>query len=121
MGRSELAPPPLRACDTATILLALGAPQAGVADREFYPDLASKAAVLLYSLAKSQACPDGNKRLAVLLTETFLGLNLMTLDAGEDDLAERVLAVAESDKEDRPTVLRQLTSWMEDRIAALKG
>jgi len=62
-------------CERGTIELALASPRAGFADKELYPDLRSKAAVLLYTLAKSQACPDGNKRIALVLVEAFLRLN----------------------------------------------
>jgi death on curing protein len=101
------------------IELALAAPLAGVVDREFYPELPAKAAVLLYSLAKSQACPDGNKRIAVILTEAFLALNGAMLVAGQGELADEVIAAAESDRSDRDTILRELTDWLEPRIAQL--
>lgn len=88
-------------------------------DREFYPDLPSKTAVLLYTLSKSQACPDGNKRIAVILAEAFLALNQAMLVAGQDELASQVLAAAKSDRTEREAILRELTGWLGKRITRL--
>jgi prophage maintenance system killer protein len=52
---------PLEECERGTIELALATPRAGYGPFRVYPDIASKAAVLTYTLAKSQACIDGNK------------------------------------------------------------
>ena len=45
---------------------ALHAPAATFAGVEFYPDLVTKAAVLVTRLAKNHPLPDGNKRAAYL-------------------------------------------------------
>jgi death on curing protein len=115
-----LAPSPLSRCDRNTIEQALAAPQAGMFDREFYPDLPSKAAVLLYTLAKSQACPSGNKRIALVLVEAFLALNDAMLGAPEQELTDRILGAAESDRAQRQQVLTELTTWLAQCIAVLE-
>ena len=51
------------------LLSALGTPRP-VFGHDEYPTLAKKAAVLLYSVAKAHALPNGNERLA--MTTTFL-------------------------------------------------
>jgi len=43
---------------------ALHAPQAGFGDDDFYPEFATKAAVLCARIALNHPLPDGNKRLA---------------------------------------------------------
>lgn len=114
---SKFAPPgPLRACDRAIIESALAAPGTGWGGEEKYPDLPAKAAALMYALAKSQACIDGNKRVAVLLTDAFVAMNGGLLAKAHDDVVEEVLAVAESDAADREEVLAQLTDWMREHL-----
>jgi hypothetical protein len=60
-------PVSLTDCNEAVIASALLAPQTAFRGREKYPSLESKVSALLYALAKSQACPDGNKRVALIL------------------------------------------------------
>jgi death on curing protein len=54
---------------------ALHAPAATFAGVEFYPDLVTKAAVLVVRLAKNHPLPDGNKRAAYLAMLEFLARN----------------------------------------------
>ena len=52
------------------------------------------AASLCVGLAKGHPFVDGNKRVALLATYTFLAINGLTLDAGEAETAETIEAVA---------------------------
>jgi death-on-curing protein len=54
---------------------ALHAPAATFGGVEFYPDLVTKARVLLVHLAKNHPLPDGNKRAAYLAMIEFLARN----------------------------------------------
>ena len=54
---------------------ALARPQTTVFGADAYPDLPTKAAALLHSLARNHALVDGNKRLAWLATYVFLDIN----------------------------------------------
>jgi death-on-curing protein len=54
---------------------ALHAPAATFAGVEFYPDLVTKARVLVVHLAKNHSLPDGNKRVAYLAMIEFLARN----------------------------------------------
>ena len=97
--------------------MALGAPQAQFEGYEKYHDLPSKAAVLLYSLAKSQACIDGNKRVALILTLEFLAINGAEFDdASMEDATAVILEAAASDRNERDRVLLDLTLWMTNHI-----
>jgi death on curing protein len=75
-----------------------------------YPDLDAKAAVLTYSLAKSQACIDGNKRLALILLNEFLAVNGAELEMTDDEAADLILFAAESDPALRDQVILELTT-----------
>ena len=84
-------------------------PQVELYGAQAYPDLDTKAAVLLESVVRNFALVDGNKRLGWLATVVFYGLNV-ALDAPDDDAFELVMAVARSE----PTVeavARALGSW----------
>ncbi len=54
---------------------ALQAPFASFAGHDAYSDLIDQAAVLLAHLAQNHPLPDGNKRVAFLLTARFLDAN----------------------------------------------
>lgn len=84
-------------------------PQVELYGEQAYPDLDTKAAVLLESIVRNHALVDGNKRLGWLAAVVFYGLNDVALDAPDNDAYELVMAVARSE-------LR-----VEDIAAALRG
>ena len=98
---------------------ALHAPRTAMQGVEKYPDLPAKAAALLYALAKSQACPDGNKRVTVILVMEFLAINGTTLDLDPDAFADMILTIAASAAADRDEVLDALTEEMRPVIIPL--
>lgn len=120
MDRDVRVPPyRLDQCDEDTIASALLAPQTSYGGVDKYASLAAKAGALLYALAKSQACPDGNKRVALILLLEFLALNGMTLDVGEDELAELILETAAAAAADREAIVEQLGEKMEALMVPL--
>jgi death-on-curing protein len=111
-------PAPLEQCDRGIIESALHAPAAHYSGMgEAYPSLESKAAVLVYSLAKSQACTDGNKRIALILLVEFLSLNGAELRVDNEAVADMILSTAESPAGDRDRVIVELTTWFERSLA----
>lgn len=85
-------------------------PQVELYGAQAYPDLDTKAAVLLESIVRNHALVDGNKRLGWLATVVFYGLNDVTLDAPDDDAYDLVMAVARSEPTVE-TVAGALGSW----------
>jgi death-on-curing protein len=74
---------------------ALNAPAAAFGGIEFYPDFATKAAVLGYRLARHHALADGNKRVALLCMIEFVERNersFRSLD--ENETVDTMVAVA---------------------------
>lgn len=69
-------------------------PQSSVLGADAYVSIDEKAAALLESLVRNHALVDGNKRLGWLATVVFYGLNGITLEAGDDDAYDLVIAVA---------------------------
>jgi death on curing protein len=61
--------------DLGTAESALAAPFAGFGDTEFYPDPATKAAILCSRIVRNHPLPDGNKRVAYLAMREFLARN----------------------------------------------
>ena len=88
-------------------------PQTTVGPVDAYPDLITKAAALLHSLARNHALLDGNKRLALAGVIVFLGVNGVRLAATNNDAHELVMSVATGDLDDVTSIadrLRPLTT-----------
>jgi death-on-curing protein len=84
----------IRIRDEGLLDSALHRPMSGYGGREAYPDLATKAAALLDSIANNHALVDGNKRLAWLATDVFLRINGCRAELTPDEATELVLDVA---------------------------
>jgi len=85
-------------------------PQATVFGDDAYPDLDTKAAVLLESIVRNHPLIDGNKRLAWVAVVVFYGINGLALRAPEDPAYDLVIAVVEG-RASYPDVATQLASW----------
>ena len=93
---------------------ALHAPQASFGGAEFYPDVADKAAVLCWRLARNHPLPDGNKRVAWMALAVFIDLNggRWAPDPPSVDEAERtMLRVAGGDISEGA-----LAEWLRQRV-----
>jgi death on curing protein len=101
--------------DVGLLESALGRPRATVFGDDAYPDLHTKAAALLHSLARNHALVDGNKRLAWAATAVFLGINGHRVDAGNDDVVELVIAVAAGELSDVVAIAERLRAWAPER------
>ena len=82
--------------DEGLLFSALARPAAGMFGQDAYPSLELKAAALLSSLAQNHPLFDGNKRLSLVLTFTFLRLNGLRVTFSNDEAFDLVLAVAQS-------------------------
>ncbi len=79
--------------------------------QDAYPDLFTKAAALLHSLAGNHPLADGNKRLAWLATYVFLAKNGIVLDADDDAAYDFVVAVADGSIDDVGEIAAVLASF----------
>lgn len=94
--------------DLALVESALARPRASFGDFEAYPDVFSKAAVLLEGLIKNHGFIDGNKRTATIVTVAFLGRNGHRLNKDRlKDLVNFVVEIAEG-KHDT----EEITVWL---------
>lgn len=69
-----------------------------------------KAAALLQSIVAHRSLVDGNNRLGWIATAVFLDINGETVDLGDDDAFQLVLAVAEGRLDVRDIADRLITS-----------
>lgn len=80
--------------DIGLLESAAARPQATAYGSDAYPDLDSKAAALLHSLARNHALVDGNKRLALGGLIAFYGVNGCRLSLTNDAAYDLVMQVA---------------------------
>ena len=97
--------------DIGLLESALGRPRATVFGEDAYPDLHTKAAALLHSLARNHALADGNKRLAWAAAAVFLGINGHRVNVGDNEVVELVLAVATGELDDVVPIAARLREW----------
>jgi death-on-curing protein len=80
--------------DAGLLSSAIARPRTSAFGADAYPDLATKVAALFESLVRNHPLLDGNKRLAVVLTWTFLLNNGVALEHDEDDAYDFTIATA---------------------------
>ncbi|PFG68364.1 death-on-curing protein [Propionibacteriaceae bacterium ES.041] len=81
--------------DLGLLESAAARPRTSLFGEDAYPDLTTKAAVLLESLVRNHPLVDGNKRLGWTATLVFLDLNDHWIEVIDDDGYDLVIGVAE--------------------------
>ena len=102
---------PIELRDIGLLDAAVYRPRARVLGQDAYPDLWTKAAALLQSLARNHPLVDGNKRLAWLATYVFCAKNGVELDPGDDEAYDLVIAVATGAFADVPEIAARLAAF----------
>ena len=98
--------------DAGLLSSALARPRTTVFGEDAYPDLATKTAAMFESLVRNHPLLDGNKRLAVVLTWTFLLNNGFRLEHTEDEAYDFTIAAAAEGK----LTLDAMRHWFADRM-----
>ena len=80
--------------DAGLLASAAARPQATAFGSDAYPDLDSKAAALLHSLARNHALVDGNKRLALGALIAFYGVSGRQLTLTNEAAYEFIMQIA---------------------------
>ncbi|RNL61400.1 type II toxin-antitoxin system death-on-curing family toxin [Nocardioides marmoriginsengisoli] len=83
--------------DAGLLDAAVSRPRASVFGQDAYPSIELKAAALLHSICGNHALVDGNKRLALLATVTFLRANGRTFTLSQDQAFQLVWDIAAGD------------------------
>ena len=98
--------------DAGLVASALARPQMSLGGEDAYPDLPSKAAALMQSIARNHALIDGNKRLAWIATALFLEFNGVSLQPpSQDAIVDFVLQVATGELPDVDDIAKVLDEW----------
>jgi len=100
---------------------ALHAPAARFAGVDFYPDFATKAAVLCAHLVKNHPLKDGNAQVALVATIEFCGRNRFGWSPPSGDEDGEVTATVLSEIAAAPldeTTIEHLALWIAKRINA---
>jgi death on curing protein len=101
--------------DYGLLEAALARPQATAFGKDAYPDLDTKAAALLHSIARNHALIDGNKRLALAAVIAFYGLNGRRLTLTNDQAYDLVMSVAAGQLDDVDTIATVLERGTQPR------
>jgi death on curing protein len=75
------------------------------------PDAAALAATYAFGIARNHPFVDGNKRMAAVVSETFLVLNGYALESSDAELVVAFLALASSDLSED-----ELADWFRTRL-----
>ncbi|MEX0428948.1 type II toxin-antitoxin system death-on-curing family toxin [Nocardioides sp. DS6] len=81
--------------DVGLLESAVARPRTSLFGEDAYVSVEAKAAALLHSICKNHALVDGNRRLALLATITFLRMNGRRAEFSQDEAFELVISVAE--------------------------
>jgi death on curing protein len=106
---------PIKVRDIGLLEAAVHRPRASVLGQDAYPDVVTKAAALLHSLARNHPLVDGNKRLAWLATYVFCSKNGVELDPDDDAAYDLVVAVAAGSLDDVEAIAESLASFVRPR------
>ena len=99
--------------DAGLLSSALARPRTTVFGEDAYPNLPTKTAAMFESLVRNHPLLDGNKRLAVVLTWTFLLNNGYRLEHTEDEAYDFTIAAAEG-----KLTLDAMRDWFAARMRA---
>ena len=102
---------PVEVRDVGLLDAAVHRPRASVLGQDAYPDLMTKAAALLHSLARNHPLVDGNKRLAWLSTYVFCAKNGVELDPSDDDAYDLVVGIAGGEIDDIAAIAAALEAF----------
>jgi death on curing protein len=104
---------PIHVRDVGLLEAAVHRPRTSVLGHDAYPDVFTKAAALLHSLARNHPLVDGNKRLAWLATYVFLAKNDVVLNPDDDEAYDFVVAVAAGEIDEVRDIAAILASFVE--------
>jgi len=95
---------------------ALARPQAAFGGTEFYPDLMTKAAVLMDGLIRNHPFIDGNKRTGIATAALFLQVNGYRLTATNDELEDFALRVTTTKPD-----LAEIAEWFRGNTTQVRA
>lgn len=113
--------PPFHARAQSLLDSALNLPRATFDGQDLYKTLPEKSAALYYALVKNHPFPNGNKRIATATLLVFLALNDYWLDSGIQEMTNRAIEVASSDREKKDEVFKNVRTWVADHLVPFEA
>lgn len=101
--------------DTHLLQSIVHKPQSRFGGRDLYPDVFTKAAVLLEAIANYHVFVDGNKRTSFIAASRFLTINGYDVTASNTEVEERVLAVAT-----KQMGIKEIAEWLKRNSKKIK-
>jgi death on curing protein len=101
--------------DYGLLEAALARPQATAFGKDAYPDLDTKAAALMHSIARNHALVDGDKRLTLAAAIAFYGLNGRRLTLTNDEAYDLVISIATGELDTTDTIAAVLRDATQPR------
>jgi death-on-curing protein len=98
---------------------ALNLPKAGMGNKEFYPTLVDKATILYYTLNKNHPFKNGNKRISATSLLVFLLINEKWLKVSNEELYEKTLSIAKSDRTEKDEIVEDIKRWISSNLISL--
>lgn len=93
--------------DSGLLESSIAQPQMTFGGQELYPDVATKASAIGFSLVCNHPFVDGNKRVGYAAMETFMVMNGYELESPVDETEQIVLSVASG-----MTTREKLAEWI---------
>lgn len=97
--------------DEGLLLSAAIRPAMRLYGNDLYPDLVTKAAVVMHSIVAHHPLVDGNKRLGWIALVTTLAINDVVLDVTDDEAFDLTMRVAEGSA-DVDAITAQVHVWI---------
>ena len=97
--------------DLGLLESAVNRPGTVIYGNEVYPDLASKIAALMHSIAANHALVDGNKRISWACGKVMALINNFTFHVGVDEAESEIIALA-SGKHDVNSLREVIQDWL---------
>jgi len=108
--------PPFELARVEDIDALVNAPRQKFYDREAYPTLEEKAAIIFYTVNKRQIFLNGNKRMSTLCLGAFLFQNGKLLNLTSDELTKKALWLAQTEALEFPAIKAELVGWIRTRL-----
>lgn len=102
--------------DLGLLESAVARPRASSGGQDVYPDVPTKAAALMQSLATNHPFVDGNKRTAIAAAGIFLSRNGRSLTASNEELESFTADVAQSRHS-----MEEISSWLDALSEETRG
>ncbi len=91
-------------------------PQSVYYEKELYPSIEEKAAIIFYKVNKGHIFPNGNKRMSIVLLCVFLGMNGKSLAVSPSEIRDKALWLANTPAADFEAVKVDLAAWVQESM-----